>query len=745
MTITDTAFENFQVTCDERGIATITIDLPHQPHNVFNQSVIEELAQLADRLEKESDVRFVIFRSGKASGFLAGADVTRIQSIETREEAEAIIGLGQELFTRIERLPIPTLAAIHGPCLGGGLEFALACRYRIARDDSATRLGLPEIQLGLLPGWGGTQRLPRTIGLARALQLILTGSRLPAKKAERHGLIHCAAPPERFDAEIESFVADRLAGKPLLPPKRGLVAKLRDETRLGRRLVLGAVRRKIAAQGEHYPAAPAAVRAVETGLRKSFEEGLIAERKAFVDLLFTPTCRNLLELFFARERARKSKSWVDDQAAAAAREQPPIERIAVIGAGTMGAGIAQLAAYEGYAVALRDVDEDAVGAGMKRIERLMNDLVQRGSLRSEEAAARLNAVTPCVDWGPAARSDLAIEAVVERMDVKQEVFRTLDERLPGHAILASNTSALPVAQLAGATGRPAQVAGLHFFNPVHKMQLVEIVRTGNTANETVARLVDFVRGLGKTPVVVADSPGFLVNRILFPYLDEGVRMVCEGLAVDMVDREARRFGMPMGPLELLDQVGLDVATGVARTMAGKAAEAGPTPERLQQMVDQGRLGKKSGRGFYEYKKGRRGKPVVEASRSAGSRPTGRLGTSRSDSGRLSEIQQRLVGAIVNESAKCLEERIVTEAWVIDLAMVLGTGFAPFRGGPLRLADQWGIEAVVCDLRRMEEGLGARFAPCSLLQEMDEHGRRFYPPQATEHEAPSQRAIKSGVS
>jgi 3-hydroxyacyl-CoA dehydrogenase/enoyl-CoA hydratase/3-hydroxybutyryl-CoA epimerase len=713
------SFQNLRIEQDRPGVMTVFVDMPGRPVNVADESLLRDMAALLDHLEGDRSLSLVVFRSGKESGFLAGADLNQLQQITTREAAETALRAGQELFTRIAELPMMTVAVIHGPCLGGGLEFALACKFRVARDDASTRLGLPETQLGLLPGWGGTQRLPRLIGVEPALRMILEGRRLPATKAQKWGLVDMAAPPDQFENAVRTFLTDRLAGKSVRRPRRSLTARMRDDTQAGRWIVFRMARKRLAGRGRQYPALAAAVKAIETGLNRGLTAGLQVERDEFCRLLFTPTCRQLVELFFQRERARKPATWSGESDVA-----PPVKTVAVIGAGTMGAGIAQLMAYEGLNVVLKDIRQDLVTAGLDRIARLMQDAVKSGSISAAESELRQKSITGTTEWDSVSRADLALEAVLERLDIKQEVFRELDRRLPPSACLVSNTSALPISELSGATSRPAQVAGLHFFNPVHRMQLVEVVRSAATGERTTAILVQLVHDLGKVPIVVADSPGFLVNRILFPYLDEAVRLVCEGVPADRVDREAEDFGMFMGPLELLDQVGIDIAADVAQSIAALSPEASPAPERLKAMAGQGKLGRKAGTGFYAYRKGhKRGVAEKPPEQQAAPRlPAPRqFGNGESIPG----IAQRLALAVINAAAQCLADRIVTEAWMVDLAMVLGTGFAPFRGGPLRLADEWGIGSIVDALDQLAENFGPRFRPCALLQEMNREGRRFH--------------------
>ena len=714
-------FRNLKIERPNPGVMTIVIDMPDRAVNVLDEGLLRDLDAVVSGIEKDTALSLVVFRSGKESGFLAGADVQQLQQVTSRNEAETAIVAGQQLFSRIAALPIQTVAAIHGPCLGGGLELALACNFRVARDDESTRIGLPETQLGVIPGWGGTQRLPRLIGLESALRMILEGQRLPAAKALKFGLIDMASPPERFEAELQKFLTDRLAGKKVRRKQRGLPARLRGETWLGRKLVFQVARKKLGRRLDQYPALGGAMRAIEAGLAHGLPKGLDVEREEFCQALFTPTCRSLLGLFMQRERARNSETWSGPGIV-----PQPVKTIAVVGAGTMGAAIAQLAAFQGLKVVLKDIRQEFVDAGLKRIESLTQDAVRSGSLDAATAKQRCDAVTGTVDWEPVVSANVVIEAVVERLDIKQEVFRELDKRLPPESLIVSNTSALSIGEFANVTDRAPQVGGLHFFNPVHRMAIVEVVRSAATSDQTIATLVAFARDLGKVPIVVAEGPGFLVNRILFPYLDEAVRLVCEGLPADKIDREAEDFGMMMGPLETLDQVGLDIAADVARTMAPLGAEASPVPERLAAMVAQGRLGKKSGTGFYVWHDGRK-QGAAAASGTFPQTPTKPSDSSPVAMGtdRLSETQLRLALAIINASAHCLSDEIVCEPWIVDLAMVLGTGFAPFRGGPLRLADTWGIDRLVAELDRLAKSCGPRFQPCALLREMCMGGRKFY--------------------
>ncbi|MGQ0634807.1 MAG: 3-hydroxyacyl-CoA dehydrogenase NAD-binding domain-containing protein [Planctomycetaceae bacterium] len=731
-------FENLQIVRKRPGVITVVVDAPGRSVNVLNENLLRELATLVSELERDRELNLVVFRGGRDTGFVAGADIEQLTRFTTPAEVEVALRAGQELFDRIAALRMLTVAVIHGPCLGGGLELALACQFRVARTDRATRLGLPETQLGIIPGWGGTLRLPRVVGLEQALKMILGGEQVPAAKALAIGLVDEIAPSGRFEDAVEDFLVNRLAGKPVRRPKRKWLTRLRDDSAIFRRIVLKVARRRLGLNARHYPALPAALRAVETGVKRDHVRALAIAREEFIGAFFTPACRSLLGLFTQRERARKTVTWVSGADGA----PQPIETLAVIGAGRMGSGIAQLAASHGLNVVIKDLSPELVTEGLNRVDSLLKNALGKGFLSAEEQAHARQLIAGTTEWEPVARADVAIEAVVERLDVKQDVFRELDRRAAPAALFTSNTSSLSIGDLAAVTGRPSHVAGLHFFNPVHRMPLVEVVKANATSPRTIATLVELVREMGKVPVVVADRPGFLVNRVLGPYLDEAVRMVCEGVSPEVVDRAAREFGMPLGPLELLDQVGLDVASDVSRVLAPLHREAGPTQARLEAMVARGRLGKNAGVGFYHYHDGH--KPGVAAwadkmipKRAPATRPffakaaaepeaTSPAQAVRFANGEsLDDISQRLILPLLDAAAQALADQIVPEAWMVDLAMVLGTGFAPFRGGPLRLIDEWGTGHVVTALERLAQTCGPRFQPCDLLREMQRNDRRFF--------------------
>ena len=713
-------YKYFQINRDSRGIITVSLDVPNRPMNVLTSEVLWELDQIVRELENAVGVKLVLFQSNKESGFLSGADVEELQQLDTANEAMRAIETGQTLFQRIEWLPMPTVAVIHGPCLGGGLELALACNYRVARDNSSTKIGLPEIKLGLIPGWGGTQRLPKQVGLSQALSMILTGKHVTAHQAYRIGLVDRSISPDDWQAGIDGFVEEILAGNVVdAQRRRPLWRRWLESTGVGQRIVLHMTSRQIAKQSRHYPALASAIKAVRTGLSHG-PSGFLAERDEFASLLATPTCRHLIGLFFAQQKARKLATWAPT--AGQAIHDSPIRRVGVIGAGAMGAGIGQLAAVRGFDVVSKEIDARSAEAGRQRIVRLIDDLAKRKRWTAEKRDSVMQRISIGCEERLLHGCDLMIEAVVERMDVKQNVFQMLDLAAKPQCILASNTSSLDVTTMARATERESQVAGLHFFNPVHRMELVEVVRAANTDEATIAKLIGFVKALGKTPVVTEDAPGFLVNRVLFPYLGEAVLMVGEGVEIAEIDRQVRRFGMPMGPLQLLDQVGIDVAHHVADSLAETLPGVQQVADMLSTMVDNGHLGRKSGTGFYRYRHGKRGS-AAEIPWAARPRDNPSVSDFWEDS--LTTTQRRLMYPLLAESIRCHEQQIVAQPWAIDMAIVMGTGFAPHSGGPLHLVDQIGQRTVAHNLTVLHGVYGDRFSVPNQLIEMANLGESYF--------------------
>jgi len=730
------------------GVATLWLDVPGKTYNVFNRQVLADLRAAFDAIAPNSGIKLLLIRSRKKSGFVAGADLHEFQTITTGEQAMALSAAGQQLFDKLERLPFPTVAVIHGPCLGGGLEFALACDYRVAIDHPKTQIGLPEIELGLVPGWGGTQRLARVVGLERALQVILQRRRLNAREAADWGLADWCVPVAsgqwpvagKEQEKNNSSLATSHESLTTLPgfsdlhkrPKHSLPLRtwrqrLIESTPIGRAIMFrGAERilqRKIP---DDMPAPFEALQAVRVGLTQGMSAGLAREREAIGRLATTKACRNLMTLFFLIERARKLQEDVDKDSV------PEVRRVGVVGAGTMGAGIAQLAAVKGFEVVVQEINDAALAAGIRKIEDLFQKAAERRLLSPEEAKQKMAAIGRTTTWQGFDQADLVIEAVIEDLKLKKDVFRELEKRTRPNAILASNTSSLVIGQLQEGLAHPERVAGLHFFNPVHKMPLIEVVRTAVTEEKVTSILTEWSAAVGKTPVVVGDSPGFVVNRILMPYLNEAGMLVAEGMPVEMVDLAMRRFGMPMGPLELLDQVGLDVAAHIATSVGPVFGDRLQPHPALERMCEAGWLGQKSGLGFYRYQ-GKKKTVHTEAlaklreDLKPESEPAATDET-RTEHGIKSDwdlARERMVCLMVNEAAACLAEGLAPSADVIDLAMVMGTGWAPHRGGPLRYADDRGAGEIVQTLENLTKQIGPRFEPCAELRRRAETGEQFY--------------------
>ena len=667
--------------------------------NVFNLDTLTELDAHIDDIARDSAIQGVVLISAKDRIFHAGADLHTLQKWAPAE-VQHFIELGQSVFGHLAALKVPKIAAIHGACLGGGFELALACDYRIATSDRATKIGLPETKLGILPAWGGSTRLPRLIGVMRALDIILGGKTPAAKQALRAGLIDAIAPRELL---LPTALRVLKTG---LPPRRASLIRRILPDRFLSLLIARHVRARVMRETRgHYPAVLKAAEVVLAAPRSTEQESLERERKAVAKLLQSEACKNLMKVFLTSESVRRSDG----------PKVKPVEQAAVIGAGIMGAGIAQWISSRGVRVILRDINPQAVALGLCRMRRLFGN---RRIFTELEARDGIDRIAPTTEVVPFDRVDLVIEAAVEKMEAKKKIFAQLDQQAANpETLLATNTSALSLAEIAGATKKPSRVVGIHFFNPVHKMQLVEVVAGPQAAPEAVERAVQFARQIGKLPVVVKDSPGFLVNRILVPYLLEAGLLFENGAKVEDIDEAMLDFGMPMGPLRLIDEVGIDIAADVAATLAAKFSDRLCVPEILEKMIAKGWLGRKSGRGFYNYSGKKKEAPNAELTALCRGRDDAALDRA--------ELRLRMALLIVNESARCVEERISSGAAMVDFAMVMGTGFAPFRGGPLRYAESFGLRRVVDELDRLSVVAGPRFLRCHLLEQLAAEGRHFH--------------------
>lgn len=708
----------FELEIQEDGLGVLTFDRPGEKVNTFSREVFEEFAGVLLRLAGEPRLRGLLIRSRKPDSFIAGADVREFVSIPA-DQIRAASARGQALFEQLARLKVPTIAAINGACLGGGTELALACDYRLMSDSPKARIGLPEVKLGIFPAWGGCARLPRLIGLAAAMDLILTGKLLDARRARKIGLVDERVPAPIFEDWSRGFARGKLAARKPRPGRRG-PRGVRDwaleRNPVGRRLLFRAAREKVLEEtGGRYPAPLEALAVLEESYGRPIEAALDVENEHIVNVFGGEVQRNLLAIFFWTEEVKK-ETGVSDPAV----RPRAVTRVGVLGAGVMGGGIAQLAADKGIPSRMKDIDAGALAHGYAAAAAVWKKAIERRRLKPRELPGKMAFISGTLDYSGFARCEVTIEAVVEKLGVKRAVLKEWEAAVPREAIFASNTSTLPIGEIAAGALEPDRIVGMHFFNPVHRMPLVEVIRGPRSSDESVATVFGLARTLGKTPVVVKDSPGFLVNRILAPYLSEAVRLVKEGCRIERVDRVMTDFGMPVGPLALLDDIGLDVAV-----KAGEVLQAA-FPDRMKSGGDEalaaaGRLGRKSGGGFYDYKDGKRGSPSSEAYKLLGVE----LGKT-SPVPPLADIESRLVFSMINEAVFCMTDELVASPSKLDLAMIFGTGFPPFRGGVLRYADSLGAGRVAATLTDLASRLGTRFLPAPRLREMEKGNSRFYP-------------------
>ncbi|MFC5741089.1 3-hydroxyacyl-CoA dehydrogenase NAD-binding domain-containing protein [Dyella tabacisoli] len=667
-------FNHWKTSLDDSGVVTLSLDRAQSSVNAISRAVLDELGQIIERLAIEKPAG-VLIHSAKPFGFAVGADIKEFVEYAKHGTVLENIENGQGVYEALARLPCPTVAAIHGACMGGGTELILACRQRIAADDDKTRIGLPEVMLGIHPGWGGTARLPRLIGATEALPVMLTGKALSAKRALALGLVDRLAPADELLAEARSLLR-RPQSRPFALRAKAWATNIWPVRQLLAPMVLKQTAAKV--RKEHYPAPFAMIEVWRRG-NSSMQQRLKLEARSVAKLAETSTAQNLIRVFFLQERLKAQGSGVEHD----------IERVHVVGAGVMGGDIAAWAAFKGFQVTLQDREMKYIQPALDRARQLYEKKL-KAPAKVEAALARLRAD---VEGKGVSTADLAIEAIYENAEAKQALYATIEPQFQAAEILASNTSSIPLDELRQGLKAPQRFLGLHFFNPVAQMPLVEVVRHDQLDPSIEKRALAFCKAIGKLPVAVKGTPGFLVNRILMPYLLEAMRLHSEGVPGPVLDKEAKKFGMPMGPIELADTVGLDVCASVGKELAPFLGLELPTG--LEDKLQSGKRGKKDGQGLYVWQEGKPIKPEVDP-----------------DYVTPPDLQDRMILPMVNEAVACLTEGVVDDADLLDAGVIFGTGFAPFRGGPIQYLRAEGVSVLKSKLETLAQRYGERFSPKS---------------------------------
>ncbi len=701
----------FEITPEQ--VAVITIDCQGTKVNKVSSELLAEIDSMLTEIEANKALKGVVVMSGKEDNFVVGADIDEVKAASTSEAAQAYLAKGHAVLNRLAALRMPKVAAIHGNCLGGGLELALIADYRIASDSTQTQMGLPEVQIGLLPAAGGTHRLPRLIGLRAAMPLMLTGKSVRVKKAKRMGLIDKIVIPYGM-REVAVRTALDLAKKKFKRKRKRSFVDAFLESPFGRGIVFNQATKMVMKQTHGlYPAPLSIIESVRRGYKVGVLKGMAEDVKRFGELAVSPQAKSLMTLFFSMTDMKKNPS----------QEKPhPVGKLAVLGAGLMGQGIAAVSLGLSDTILLKDVSVDAAAAGIKQVHKGIQKRVQSGALRSFDGEALYGKLVPCDDYSMFKNSDMVIEAVFEDLALKQRVLADVEAATGDSCVFASNTSALPIGAIAANAARPQNVIGMHYFSPVPQMPLLEIITTPKTAEWVVSTARSYGTKQGKTCIVVKDGPGFYTTRILAPLLNEAVVLMEEGADMHDIDRAMHLFGYPVGPVTLIDEVGIDVGAHVSKGLGEAFSSRGMTPSRaLPTLEEKGYKGKKNKKGFYRYdvpkKKGvRQSDPDIY--RILGNAPRKKFDQA--------EIQHRVSLMMVNEAALCLQEGIIASPRDGDVGAILGLGFPPFRGGPFRYVDSTGAGEIVKIMRSFQEKLGARFTPAKILEDMASQNKKFLP-------------------
>ncbi len=701
----------FNLDVRDDGIAILTMDVPGESMNTLKMEFGEQVSNVLDEIEANKSIKGVVLASGKKDSFVAGADVSMLAACETAEQAEKLASDGHVMFQRIENMKIPFVAAIHGPALGGGLELALVCHYRVCTDSPKTQIGLPEVQLGLLPGGGGTQRLPRLIGVQQAMKMMLTGASVRAKQALKYGIVDDMVP-----ASILMDVAIEFAKKKLpkrQAPKLDLMGKFLERTPFGRKTMFDQARKQTLSKTKgNYPSPMLIIDCIEAGVNKGIKKGLVVEARNFGKLVASAESEQLRNLFFATTDMKK-ETGVEGV------EPGQLKKVGILGGGLMGGGIAFVTSSKAKLPArIKDIRAEGIANALKYSYDLLNKKVKRRFMRNSEMQKQMALLTGSVDYTGFGDADIVVEAVFEDLALKQKMVADVEEHCNENTIFASNTSSIPINQIAANAKRPEQVIGLHYFSPVDKMPLAEVIAHEKTSDQTISTTVEFARKQGKTPIVVKDGAGFYVNRILAPYMNEAANCVLAGEPIDHIDKSLVKFGFPVGPVKLLDEVGIDVGTKIIPILMEQFGERFSAPDAFDKVLADDRKGKKNKKGFYDYTGKKPGKEVDESIYSL-------LSVTPSKKMKGQEIAERCVLMMLNEAAMCLEEGVVRNPRDGDIGAIFGIGFPPFLGGPFRYMDKIGIANLVSKLEHYQQTLGDKYAPADVLKEMAEKQKTFY--------------------
>ncbi|USD36676.1 MULTISPECIES: fatty acid oxidation complex subunit alpha FadJ [Ferrimonas] len=703
--------DSFQVEVGNDKIAVITMDVPGETMNTLRSEFGEEVRQVLDFIKSRSDLLGIVFTSGKPDSFIAGADINMLADCQTAEDVYTLSRDGHKLLNELSRLPLPVVAAIHGPCLGGGLELALACDYRVISNHAKTVLGLPEVQLGILPGGGGTQRLPKLVGIAKSLDMMLTGKQLRAKQAVKLGVADEMVPNTVLLSAAKKWIGKgkRKAAKPKL---KG-VEKLLEATPVGRNVIFDQALKTVMAKTQgNYPAPAKIIECVKAST-KDLESGLKLEARHFADLVMSPESAALRSIFFATTEMKKETGAGDVK-------PEKIERAMVLGGGLMGGGIANVTAIKAKVpVRIKDISHQGISMALGSTWKQLDKKVKRRHITEAERDKAMAMMTGTTDYQGIKDVDIVVEAVFEDLGLKHQMVKDVEAHCSDSTIFATNTSSLPIGQIAQAAQRPENVIGLHYFSPVEKMPLAEVIAHKSTSAQTIATTVAFAKKQGKTPIVVQDCAGFYVNRILAPYMNEAATLVLEGEPIEKLDKALVKFGFPVGPVTLLDEVGIDVGAKISPILEAELGSRFAAPPAFAKLLADDRKGRKNGKGFYQFNGKKKGpKPVDESVyKVLGITPQGRL----SDS----EMSERCVVHMLNEAVRCLDEGIIASARDGDIGAIFGIGFPPFLGGPFRYIDSLGQKRLVEILQGYQSKFGDRFAPSEYLVKMAEEGRHFY--------------------